>query len=231
MKYKTKIKDKKDSFLSEILKKEAYTVNSISNPFHQFKKNSFYHFKKNNITAKEKSILKKAKFKLIEELYVYFGKIKLKKMSHKDIKICEANKSDKSKILVAEFLNFKHSRFFKDKNISEKNAFLIKKKWIENFFRGKRGDKMYLAKFKSQIIGFVLFLINKNKATIDLINIRKKFQDKKVAKLLIYELFKKNKKIKYLQAGTQNSNKKAKFFYRSLNLKMKEKFYNYHLHN
>lgn len=223
---------KSDKFLSNILKKKCFIVNPNQIDTIKIKKKSLYQLSISNISKKEKEILKNKKFNLIGKIYLFYGKIKKKtSKTTKNIKISEAEISDKKKVVDRSLLKFSHSRFFKDNKISKKNAFLIKKKWIENYFKGQRANKMYIATYQDKIAGFLLLFINNNKAKIDLINIKEKFRGKKIATSLLYNFINKNKKIKYLYAGTQETNHSAQIFYKSLGLKIKKTYYNYHLHS
>ncbi len=222
---------KTDKFLSNILKKKCFVINPNYINLIKIKKKSFYQLSINSILKKDKKILKNKKFRLMEKFYLFFGKIIKKKNKHqKNIKITEAKISDKKRVIDKSFLKFPHSRFFKDNKISKKKAFLIHKKWIENYFEGQRADKMYIATYHNKIAGFLLLFINNNEAIIDLINIKKKFRKKKIATNLLCEFMNKNKKVKYLYAGTQKTNRSSRIFYKSLGLKIKKTYYNYHLH-
>ena len=74
---------------------------------------------------------------------------------------------------------------------------MIKKKTLENYFSGNRGDKIIIQFYKRKISGFCLLIFeNKNTARIDLICIDKKYSKRGLAKdLLKYTLY-KMKKIK-----------------------------------
>ena len=71
-----------------------------------------------------------------------------------------------------------HTKFMQRAIELGREAALIKKNWIQNFFLGKRGDALHVIKIKKKIIGFVLLIFKKKLLIIDLIAIRKKFQIK-----------------------------------------------------
>ncbi len=73
-------------------------------------------------------------------------------------------------------------------------------------------------------------IIKKDTALIDLINIKKKYRNKGYAKELINQSFVNNKRIKFLKAGTQQTNIGAIKFYKSIGLRLKEKYLVFHLH-
>jgi ribosomal protein S18 acetylase RimI-like enzyme len=221
---------KKDKFLSTILKKDCFLISKKIQKNLTFKKNSFYQLKIKKTDMRQKKILKEKGFKLIEKNFLFFGIYK-KKLLNKLPKNFEIKNCKKKFINLPDNLfKFENSRIFKDKKISKNNSLQFKKKWLNNFFKNKRADKLHILKIKKKIIGFLMIIIKDNTAIIDLIKISKKYQKKGFAVQMINEFFLKNKKIKYLKAGTQSDNVSAINFYKTLNLKLIDKFQVYHLH-
>ena len=216
----------KDKFLTKIFKKNCYTIKGNLKSKIVLKRKSFYQYKVRRINKNQSKILKDKKFNLIETSLVFFGKYRIRKISNN----VQAESLTKKVKLSTELFKFEKSRFFKDKKISKKLAINFKKNWINNFFKGERGSKLYIIKKKGVILGFLLMIIKKDTAFIDLINIKKKYRNKGYAKELINQSFTNNKKIKFLKAGTQQKNISAIKFYKSIGLKLKEKYLVFHLH-
>ena len=216
----------KDKFLTKIFKKNCYTIKGNLKSKIVLKRKSFYQYKVRRINKNQSKILKDKKFNLIETSLVFFGKYRIRKISNN----VQAESLTKKVKLSTELFKFEKSRFFKDKKISKKLAINFKKNWINNFFKGERGSKLYIIKKKGVILGFLLMIIKKDTAFIDLINIKKKYRNKGYAKELINQSFANNKKIKFLKAGTQKKNISAIKFYKSIGLKLKEKYLVFHLH-
>ena len=155
---------------------------------------------------------------------------KYKKKDSLNIKIEDVQRKERQLKFSKELFIFQNSRFFRDKKIPKRLAIDFKKKWLNNFFTGKRGNKLYVIKKGNKVIGYLLLLIRKNIASIDLINIKKNFRKKGLAKEMINKFFIDNPKIKFLKAGTQSKNKNAINFYKSLGMKLIQRKSIYHLH-
>ncbi len=139
-----KISFKKDKFLTKILKKNCYNIKGNLKNKIVLKTKSFYQYKVKNINKKQEKILKDKKFNLIETSLVFFGKYRIRRLPNN----VKAESLTKKVKLSKELFKFEKSRFFKDKKIPSKLAINFKKNWINNFFKGKRGDKLYIVKKK-----------------------------------------------------------------------------------
>ena len=108
---------------------------------------------------------------------------------------------------------------------------LIKKKTLENYFSGYRGDKIFVQFYKKKISGFCLFKFkNSDIAIIDLICVDKKFLRKGLGYDLIeyclYILRIMNKK--KIIVGTQEKNFAAIKLYNSLKFITMSRSFLYH---
>ncbi len=150
-----------------------------------------------------------------------------------DIKCRAAKNKDKLKLI--KIANEKHdkSRFFRDKNLPKKFKNKLRKSWILNYFKKKRGDFLIVAIINNVIAGFILLIKKKPFLRIDLIQTSKKFQKKGVAKSLINFANNNLLKKKYkMIAGTQEDNMAAIKMYKTLGFKKYgSSIYIYHLHN
>ncbi|MGE4538359.1 MAG: GNAT family N-acetyltransferase [Desulfovibrio sp.] len=64
---------------------------------------------------------------------------------------------------------FRYSRFHADPDLPDATADAIKRAWAENYFAGKRGETMAVARIDGQVAGFLLLVRDKETAVIDLI--------------------------------------------------------------
>ena len=131
-----------DKWLSIQLGHPAYNTSNIDKSF-SFSK---YINKKILISIKsnrkiKNSFLKKNKIKLIEKNLTFIKNSKKEELEENFFKnIRFANSFDKKQILDIAERSFINSRFFKDKNIQRNLAKKIKRNWVLNFFRKKRGE-------------------------------------------------------------------------------------------
>jgi GNAT superfamily N-acetyltransferase len=221
-----------DKWLSTQLGYPAYNINNIDKSF-DFSK---YRHKKILISIKsnkkiKNSFLKKNKIKLIEKNLTLFKnstKKKYKKNYFKNIRF--ANNLDKKNVLNISENSFINSRFFKDKNIKKKLARKIKRNWVLNFFRKKRGEYLIISECHKKVVGFLLILKNKNDYIIDLIAVKKKYQNlgfgTKMIKFLENTVLKRNKVKIYV--STQSNNKDSIKLYIKNKFKVKYRNYVYH---
>jgi ribosomal protein S18 acetylase RimI-like enzyme len=221
-----------DKWLSVQLGHPAYNINNIDKSF-DF---SEYRYKKILISIKtnkkiKNSFLKKNKIKLIEKNLTFFKnskKNKLKKNYFENIRF--ANNLDKKNILDIAENSFINSRFFKDKNIKKKLARKIKRNWVLNFFRKKRGECLIISECNKKVVGFLLILKNKNDYIIDLIAVKKNYQNlgfgTKMIEFLENIVLKRNKVRIYV--STQSNNKDSIKLYIKNKFKVKYRNYVYH---
>lgn len=221
-----------DKWLSVQLGHPAYYTNNIDKSF-DF---SEYRHKKILISIKsnkkiKNSFLKKNKIKLIEKNLTFFKnskKEKLKRNYFQNIRF--ANNFDKKKILDIAQKYFINSRFFKDKNIKKKVARKIKRNWVLNFFRKKRGERLIISECNKKVVGFLLILKNKKDYIIDLIAVTKKYQNlgfgTKMIKFLENIVLKRDKVKIYV--STQSNNRDSIKLYIKNKFKVKYRKYVYH---
>ena len=222
-----------DKWLSTQLRYAAYSLNYASYKnfnFSKYRSKNILIFIKSNkkITS---SFLKKNKIKLIETNLTFFKKSTKKKLNDSYLKnIRVANIIDKKSILDIADNSFVKSRFFQDKNIKKKLARKIKRNWVINFFRKKRGKYLIVGESKKKVVGFLLILKNKKDYIIDLIAVKKKYQNSglgtKMIEFFENKVLKKNKVRIYV--STQSNNSASIKLYAKNNFKAKYKKYIYH---
>ena len=210
----------KDQFLTDILKKNTGHINF--NRDFNIKDFSNYEFiyTKTNINNTNILKAKKLNFYLVTTsvLFKYYPKNQISFYNDKKVTFAESHNIKQLEEIA--FKNFKYDRFHKDPNISNKTASKIKKNWITNFFKKKRGDKCFIYLNKNNIEGFLLTLKKKNKIFIDLITVKENARGKGVGSKLINTMFsyyyKKN--VEFL-VGTQINNMPSVNLYQSLGFK------------
>lgn len=222
-----------DKWLSRQLKYKAYNINNINYKNFNFLK---YKFKNILISIKsdkkiKSSFLKKNKINLIETNLTFFKNSKKKKIETNYFNnIRFANIFDKKPILDIAINSFTKSRFFKDKNINQKLARKIKYNWVLNFFKKKRGEHLIVSEFNKKVIGFLLVLKNKKNYIIDLIAVKKNYQNlgygTKMIEFLENKVLLENKVKIYV--STQSSNEDSIKLYIKNKFKLKYKKYIYH---
>ena len=222
-----------DKWLSTQLGYPAYNINNVN-----LKNFNFFKFKSQNVLISIKSnkklkntFLNKNKIKLIEKNLTFFKnskKIKLNDNYFKNIRF--ANNLDKKQILDIAENSFINSRFFRDKKIKKNLAKKIKRNWVFNFFREKRGEYLIISECNKKVVGFLLILKNKNNYIIDLVAVKKNYQNlgfgTKMIKFFENIVLKRNKVKIYV--STQSNNKDSIKLYIKNQFKVKYKKYVYH---
>ena len=222
-----------DKWLSSQLGYSAYNIDNIS-----LKNFNFLSYKSKNIliTIKSKKkfknlFLKKNQIKLIEKNITFLKSSRKKKIEINYFKnIRPANIFDKKPILDIAGNSFIKSRFYKDKNIKKRLAKKIKRNWLLNFFRKKRGEYLIVSEVNKKVVGFLLILKNQKDYIIDLIAVKKIYQNlglgTKMIEFLENKILKQNKVKIYV--STQSDNKDSIKLYIKNKFKVKYKKYVYH---
>ncbi len=224
---------KKDKWLSNQLGYSAYNINSSN-----LRNFNFLKFKSKKVLISIKSnkkfkntFLKRNKINLIENNLTFLKNSKKKIIKNSYFKnIRFANKLDKEKILDIAENSFFNSRFFRDKKIKNNLGRKIKRNWVLNFFKKKRGKYLIVSEFNKKVIGFLLILKKKNNYIIDLIAVKKDYQNlgygTKMIQFLENVVLKKNKVKIYV--STQSDNKDSIKLYIKNKFKVKYRKYVYH---
>ena len=156
---------KKDIWLSKQIGFNAYNLKKEPKlDFGKLEKKILITLK---VKSTKKKILKKQiqkNFKFIDINYKFVKKIKDKNFINNQNYFCRfSNLNDKKNIVSIAKEAFKYSRFQIDKRIPKILFERIQLEWINNFFKGKRGTDLIVAKKNKKIAGFLLILVKKNK--------------------------------------------------------------------
>ena len=176
--------------------------------------------------------LEKTGFKLIDTniKFELNGNILSEWELQKDIKICFAEKKYQKATGKIARDNFIYSRFHLDPLIKNDLANQIKKNWVENYFLGKRGDKMVLALMDVEPVGFLQLNIKDKDLFIDLIGVDKKVQGKGIASAMI-RYADQNIEHSCIKVGTQIGNLPSIKLYQKLGFVLSGSDYVFHYHN
>lgn len=234
----------KDEWISDVLKNNVYFLNSslIKEKTVLFKSiehlNEIHLEQKLFIYTKVKTdlinqiqIVEDLGFRLIDTNIIFKrdNRVILANDLNSDVKISFEDSNHKSHIVKLAFENFIFSRFHLDPLVEDKSANNLKKKWVENYFSGKRGDQMVVALKNNRPVGFLLLIKEKDNLIIDLIAVKKNFRGGKIGSMMIYFLFKKIS-FKNIIVGTQISNIPSVKLYQKLGFKLISSQYVFHYH-
>lgn len=123
--------------------------------------------------------------KLVDKKVIYELTIS-KVQSNKHIEVEDYKEVElHSELLNLAYLSGRCSRFLLDEKITENLFKKLYKEWIIKSLSGKLADKVFVAKDKNQIIGFVTLKIKNGVGEIGLIAVSEKAQGKKVGTKLM----------------------------------------------
>lgn len=243
---------KSDEWLSKILKVNSYELildkkikqKNIEESLSKLDFNSFVTGKISTKDIDNLLILQECEFKLIDTLIKYKANTdQILKVNHQydhqnDIQIREAKIKDSLKIAELASKSFQFSRFYLDPNISNEYASKIKYEWVLNYFKGLRGNKLFVttSKCNNDIVGFILLIEkvypnDQKNIIVDLIAIDSKFSRKGLAFSLIKYLASQyhSEEVMFC-VGTQLGNIPANRLYQKLNFQMTNSSYVLHFH-
>jgi len=149
-------------------------------------------------------------FKLVEILVIFKQQVNISCIEDKILNIGWAQSEDRENVIEIARNAFGYSRFSRDDRISPEIASAIKADWVANFFNGKRGTKMIVARQDNKVVGFILLINN----IIDLIAVDSRASRQGIATKMISFA---NKEVGLLTAGTQIINQPSMAMYQKLN--------------
>lgn len=156
-----------------------------------------------------------------------FQKKVTSKLEHASYRI-ENNCEEIIEVTYIASEEFNYSRFFNDPNLDFEAAKNIYANWVKNSFG--RPDKYFILAKEKEIVGFLLFSLKDDIATIELISLSARAQGKGVGTKLISTLenFAYEKGISFIRVGTQVDNIQAVNFYLNKGFTYNEKSSVYH---
>ena len=222
---------KEDKFLSAIFKRPCGSLDI--NNFKDLDSLNLYYFLYSK-TSYGTNFSLKANFLnfYLAEISLNFL-LKVEDLSIKNSNFEFALDTDLLDIKSLAFKSFTFDRFHQDPNISNYIASKIKSIWIENYFKGLRGDKCFIKRSNTgKVIGFLLTKVSKDSIKIDLLAIDKIYRGKGYARELINSMlfyYKDNKK--NFSVSTQFENKPSSKLYTSLGFKIVNSVMVWHFFN
>lgn len=140
------------------------------------------------------------------------------------IKITNNKDVDENLMKIAE-QSFIYSRFMNDSNLDEEKAKKIYVDWTRNSFN--KYNKYFVTYEEcNKSVGFIIFSISENIATIELIAVDREYQNKRIGKAIMLKLekflYEVKKEVTLIRVGTQAENKNAIRFYQNSGFKLVE---------
>lgn len=117
--------------------------------------------------------------------------------------------------------SFRWSRFHLDPRIGKATADHVKRRWIENYCLGLRGNGLYAAEIDGAVAGFLAVIVvnhaDRSNAVIDLIAVDRAFQGRGVGGALVRQFAEDwSPRAAELRVGTQAANVASMRFYESM---------------
>lgn len=126
---------------------------------------------------------------------------------------------------------FRYSRFHLDPLVPVATAHRIKRDWVDNYLRGARGERIWIAELDGRPAGFLAVLASGKTRIIDLVGVRKDIQRRGVGRALVSEFIRQEgPSADLLQVGTQAANVPSLRLYENAGFRVERTQYVLHLH-
>ncbi|ODS33764.1 MAG: TDP-fucosamine acetyltransferase [Candidatus Scalindua rubra] len=239
---------KYDKWLSEILNRDAYCLNFRQDymeilmdenskefiDFNRYLSESpiFIYCKIPALNITIIKFLESRGFNLVDTNVTFEKNINKNRYALNDKSIRLANSADCEKVVLLANGAFHFSRFHLDPLIPKDLADKIKGEWANNYFLGKRGDKMFIKIVNDQIVGFLQLLKDANNVVIiDLIAVDKNHRRDNIACDLIAYAELEYRHSQVIRTGTQVANIPSIKLYEKLGFRLVDSQYIFHYHN
>jgi ribosomal protein S18 acetylase RimI-like enzyme len=224
-----------DSWLESHLGRPVFRIglddgNERGLPVELQQKNSFAYTKLETNQVSRCAFLQSSGFRLVDTL-VSLQRPVLKTDADKP-EVGFAFSEDEEKVSQLAHDAFTLTRFHLDPNINNKLANNIKESWARNFFLGKRGDHMVVARDDDRITGFLqLLLSDDGTLTIDLVAVAADMKGCGIAQKMTAFAEREINGVKQLNVGTQVANTSALRAYTNMGFRPVGSQYIWHYHN
>jgi len=177
-------------------------------------------------------LLEEAGFHLIDTNVTLARPVKHGEWNKKgaDLEIRFATPEDEEETTKLAGKCFTYSRFHLDQDIRREKADAVKARWAGNFFRGKRGDFMVIARKGGAIAGFLQLLRQENTLIIDLIGVGANHRRTGVGAMLIAYAEEHCGVFEAIRVGTQVANTSSLRFYERQGFRLAAAIYVFHFH-
>ncbi|MFV1852246.1 MAG: N-acetyltransferase family protein [Thalassospira sp.] len=126
---------------------------------------------------------------------------------------------------------FSFTRFHRDRRLGTEIGDLVKAAWVQNYFRGQRGDGMLVAHMDDQVVGFLLYMRSATgDLDIDLIAVARHATRQGVGQQLILALIDKLELKQLVKVGTQACNIPSHNLYSGLGFQLMKTVNVLHFH-
>jgi ribosomal protein S18 acetylase RimI-like enzyme len=125
---------------------------------------------------------------------------------------------------------FRFSRFHLDPQIPDEAANRVKRKWIEAYFDGTRGEELLVAREDGRPRGFLAVLRVEDAAVIDLVGVARDAQRRGLGAALVSSFAKRHETAAILRVGTQTANTPSLRLYSRFGFAIERAAYVFHLH-
>jgi ribosomal protein S18 acetylase RimI-like enzyme len=151
------------------------------------------------------------------------------------VKVREAIDSDRDKVLSIASSSFVYSRFHLDPQIPKLVADKIKRAWVDNYFSGKRGERLFVASIGPKVVGFLAVLKSSQSGqtirAIDLVAVDKNYWKKGCGEQLVRHFISEGMRNKWrMSVGTQAANVPSIRLYEKCGFRLRESKYVLHAH-
>lgn len=176
--------------------------------------------------------LRRHRFDLVDTNVVFEKAIGGLRPPGAGFEIRDAVPADRNGVVEVAGGSFTCSRFHLDPEIPRAVANRIKADWANNYFEGKRGQRMVVAIDERRVAGFLQLLHGRDGVmTIDLVAVDERHRRKGMAREMIAFAETTATGMQRVRAGTQVANAASIRLYEDLGFRFVEAAYVFHYHN
>ncbi len=176
--------------------------------------------------------LRQHRFDLVDTNVVFEKAIGGLRLCGEGFQVRDAVPADRAGVVEVARSSFRCSRFHLDPGISRAVADRIKGDWANNYFEGKRGQRMVVAVAGGHVAGFLQLLHGRDGVmTIDLIAVDERHRRKGMAREMIALAEATATGMQRVRVGTQVANAASIRLYEDLGFRFVEAGYVFHYHN
>ena len=148
-----------------------------------------------------------------------------------DVSVHVCTKTDADGVLAVAGSAYRFSRFHLDPQVPDKTAHRIKREWANNYVKGVRGDRLFVAVAGDSVVGFLAALTNDAGATIDLVGVSPTHQRRGIGAALVGAFVEHYRsRAPRLFVGTQAANIPSVRMYERMGFTLAGSSYVLHLH-
>lgn len=126
---------------------------------------------------------------------------------------------------------YRYSRFHLDPRVPDEIAHRIKREWANNYVKGARGDRLFVAVAGDRVAGFLAALKSDAAATIDLVGVATTYQRRGIGAALVSAFVEHYRTaVPRLLVGTQAANLPSVRMYEQLGFTLAGSSYVLHMH-